>query len=137
MSSYLVLLHEIHEIHVSLRTLYRVLSISELDNYHPQDRRRSASAPANLDQGSLIVLCIAIPLVCIFFVLWLLREKILGKDDDPVNVFRHSTPPTRRPSSEPGRRECDTSLPYPQRDLAAHEHARTRPTSSEEVCQLC
>jgi hypothetical protein len=135
MSSNLGILHDIHE---SLKqTLYRVLSIPELDDHRTQYRRRSALAAGKLDQGSLIVLCIAIPLVCIFFLLWLLREKILGKDDDPVNVFRPSTPPTRRPPSESGRRQSDSSLPHPQRDMAAHEHARTRPTSSEEVRQLC
>jgi hypothetical protein len=134
MSSTIGLSHEIQE---NLRTLYGLLSIHQLGNYHSQERRQSAPVAGVLDKGSLIVLCIAIPLVCIFFLLWLFREKILGKDDDPVNVFRDSTPPIRRSSSESGRSQRDTNLSQPQRDLAAHEHSRTRPTSSEEVRQLC
>jgi hypothetical protein len=142
MSSNIGLLHEIHE---SLRTLYRLVSIAELDDSRPQNRRRSSSAAGKLDEGSLIVLCIAIPLVCIFFLLWLLRERILGKDDDPVDVFRHASPPIQGPASRPssrsvsesGPRQPVASMPHSQRDLGAHEHSHTRPTSSEEVRQLC
>lgn len=125
------------EIQDCLRTLYRLISNPELHNSIEPERRQPAHAAGEADEGSLIVLCIAIPLVCIFFIIWLFRERLLGEDDNPIHVFRETTPRIGRPSTNHGRRQRDTTLPRDQRHLAVDEHSRARQTPSEEVYQLC
>ena len=82
--------------------------------FHPESyysRKQHHQVPhrhisyVKLDKGSLIILCIAIPLAWVFFFVWLFRESLLGEDEDQFmssqsralnqkSTNKHSTAPT-------------------------------------------